>query len=262
MTGSTALSRQGSASEFEGLVVVVTGGASGIGLATSQLLRTRAARVACLDLGPQDFADDLLPLVCDVRSTASVNSAIDAVVSHWGRVDVVVNNAGVEARGTILDHDDDDWARVLDVNVTGMARVVRAALPHLRRSPAAAVVNMCSVAALRGMQQLPLYSASKGAVLALTRALAADLLHDGIRVCGVSPGTVDSPWIARALASSDDPAAALERLKARQPLGRLITPAEVAAAIVFLASPAMGALTGVILPVDGGISGLHLSSPA
>jgi len=259
MTGGTGVP-SGGPRDFDGLVAVVTGGTSGIGAATARLLRSRGARVASLDLTPAEGADDHLPLVCDVRSTASVQAAIDATIVRWGQLDVVVNNAGVEARGSILDHDDEEWARVLDVNVTGMARVVRAALSHLRHSDAAVVVNTCSIAALRGMPGLSLYSASKGAVLALTHALAADLLPDGIRVCCVSPGTVDTPWVGRILASSADPATALERIKARQPDGRLVSATEVAAAIVFLASPLMSAVTGVCLPVDGGSAALSLAA--
>lgn len=256
----SSVTRSEGTPQLQDLVAVVTGAGSGIGRATAELLRNRGARVASLDLDNTDAPEGVLPVECDVRSSPSVAAAVASVATRWGGIDIVVNNAGVEARGGILDQDDAEWARVLDVNITGMARVVRAALPHLRRSRAGVVVNMGSVAALQGMALLSLYSASKGAVLAFTRALAADLLADGIRVCSVSPGTVHTPWIGRLLAGSEDPDAVLEAVTSRQPDRRLISAAEVAAAVAFLVDPSMRAITGANLAIDGGISGLHLSA--
>jgi len=171
---------------------------------------------------------------------------------------VLVNNAGIGAVGTVEENPDDEWMRVLDVNVLGLVRVTRAALPHLRRSPAAAIVNTCSIAATAGLPRRALYSASKGAVLALTRAMAADHVGDGIRVSCVSPGTVDTPWVGRLVASAADPDAERAALNARQPTGRMVSADEVAAAIAYLASPAAGSTTGVDLAVDGGMSGLRM----
>jgi NAD(P)-dependent dehydrogenase (short-subunit alcohol dehydrogenase family) len=149
---------------------------------------------------------------------------------------------------------------VFEVNVLGIVRVTRAALPHLRSSPHAAVVNMCSIAATAGLPDRALYSASKGAVLSLTLAMAADHLHEGIRVNCVNPGTTDTPWIDRLLDRATDPAAERAALEARQPSGRLVTPEEVAAAVLHLAGPSAGATTGTSLAVDGGMSGLRLRS--
>ena len=123
-----------------------------------------------------------------------------------GGLDILVNNAGIGAAGTVEDNPDEQWHRVLDVNVVGIARVTRAALPHLRASRHAAIVNTCSIAATAGLPQRALYSASKGAVLALTLAMAADHVREGIRVNCVNPGTVDTPWVGRLLAAADDPA--------------------------------------------------------
>ncbi|HEY6708014.1 MAG TPA: SDR family oxidoreductase, partial [Actinomycetota bacterium] len=159
-------------------------------------------------------------------------------------------------------NDDAEWRRVLDVNVVGIARVTAAALPHLRRSDRAAVVNTCSVVALVGLPDRALYAASKGAVLALTLAMAADHLRDGIRVNCVIPGTAETPWVGRLLAGAGDPEAALAALRARQPLGRLVTAGEVAAAIAYLASPQAGATTGTSLVVDGGLAGLRVPGAA
>ena len=188
-------------SEFVGRAALVTGGASGIGLATARLLAARGARVAVLD-------------------------------------------------------------RVLDVNVLGIVRTTRAALPLLREAARergqAAVVNTCSVAAIAGLPQRALYSASKGAVYALTLAMAADHVAEGIRVNCVIPGTADTPWVSRLLEAVPDPAAERAALNARQPMGRLVTADEVAAAIAYLASPLASATTGTALAVDGGMQGLRI----
>lgn len=241
----------------DGLVAVVTGGASGIGLATAQQLAADGAQVAVLDLRP-DVDDPLVGLQCDVGSEASVNGAVAAVVERFGRLDIVVNNAGVGSQGAVADHDDDVWTRVLDINVVGIARVSRAAWPHLVESPAAAVVNTGSIAGWAGLPQRAVYSASKGAVHALTLAMAADGVADGVRVNAVAPGTADTPWVARLLDSAPDPTAERAALEARQPMGRLVSAAEVASAICYLASPAAGSTTGTILAVDGGMAGLRL----
>jgi NAD(P)-dependent dehydrogenase (short-subunit alcohol dehydrogenase family) len=171
---------------------------------------------------------------------------------------VLINNAGIGAQGTVEAATDEQWTRVLDVNVVGTARVTRAALPHLRQSQHAAVVNTCSVAATAGLPERAVYSASKGAVLALTRAMAADHLREGIRVNCVNPGTADTPWVQRLLESADDPAAERAALDARQPHGRLVTAEEVADAVAYLAGPRAASTTGVALAVDGGMQNLRL----
>jgi 2-keto-3-deoxy-L-fuconate dehydrogenase len=244
--------------EFDGLVAVVTGGASGIGAATARLLQERGARVAVLDRGTDGAPDGVLALRCDVTDAAAVDAAVATVVERLGGLDVLVNNAGIGATGHVGENDDAEWARVLDVNVTGMARVARAALPHLRRSAHAAVVNTCSAVAFVGVRQRALYSASKGAVLALTLAMAADHVREGIRVNAVAPGTAETPWVGRLLAAAEDPAAAAEALRQRQPLGRLVTAEEVAHAIASLASPLAASTTGTVLRVDGGMTGLRV----
>ncbi|GLY90997.1 SDR family NAD(P)-dependent oxidoreductase [Actinoallomurus iriomotensis] len=247
--------------EFDGLVAAVTGGASGIGLATAHELSARGARVAVLDLA--ETRGPFLGIRCDVTDDDSVRTAVAAVVDRLGALDVLVNNAGIGAQGTVEDNESAEWHRVLDVNVVGPARVSAAALPALRRAAAtgsghAAIVNMCSIAATAGLPQRALYSASKGAVLALTRAMAADHIREGIRVTCVNPGTVDTPWVGRLLATAEDPDAERAALASRQPTGRLVSTAEVAHAVAYLASPRSGATTGTDLAVDGGMHGLRL----
>jgi 2-keto-3-deoxy-L-fuconate dehydrogenase len=250
------------AGEFDGLAAIVTGGASGIGLATAKLLAERGAKVACLDVNAKDLPEPLLAYIADVTDDAAVRSAVDAAAEAMGGIDIVVNNAGIGAIGTIEANSDEEWHRVLDVNVVGMVRTARAALPYLRRSAHAAIVNTCSIAAHAGLPQRALYSASKGAVQALTLAMAADHLPEGIRVTCVNPGTADTPWVRRLLAQADDPDAELAALKARQPSGRLVSAEEIAAAIAYLASPLASATTGTVLAVDGGMHGLRLRPPS
>jgi NAD(P)-dependent dehydrogenase (short-subunit alcohol dehydrogenase family) len=235
--------------DFSGLIAAVTGGESGIGAATVAQLTSRGATVVSLDLTSDPR--------CDVTDSASVEAAIAAAVDTHGRLDILVNNAGIGAVGDVTANDDAEWRRVLDVNVVGIARVTRTALPYLRRSGSAAIVNTCSVVAPVGLPQRALYSASKGAVAALTLAMAADHVGEGIRVNAVVPGTAETPWVSRLLAAAADPAAASAALKARQPMGRLVTAAEVAYAICYLASP-LSATTGTLLAVDGGLTGLRL----
>ncbi|HZA80973.1 MAG TPA: SDR family oxidoreductase [Actinomycetes bacterium] len=244
--------------DFDGVVAAVTGGGSGIGLATGRLLAGRGANVAALDLDPAAAAGSALPLTADVTDEASVEAAVAAVAERYGGLDVLVNNAGIGATGTVEDNSYEEWRRVLDVNLLGIVRASRAALPHLRRSPVAAIVNTCSIAAVSGVPSRALYSATKGAVLGLTLAMAADHVAEGIRVNCVVPGTADTPWVQRLLDASPDPEAELAALRARQPTGHLVGADEVAAAIAYLASPLAVSTVGTALAVDGGIQGLRL----
>src|SRR3982751_531116 len=252
MNGTTAMT---------GMRVLITGGASGIGAAVAERFAAEGARVAVLDRDVSGVGERYVAVKADVTDDASVRAAVEAAVTELGGLDVLINNAGIGAQGTVADNDDEEWHRVLDVNVLGIVRTTRAALPHLRRSERAAVVNTCSIAACAGLPNRALYSASKGAVQALTLAMAADHLGDGIRVNCVSPGTADTPWVQRLLQAADDPDAELAALKARQPSGRLVTAEEVAAAIAYLASPLASATTGTVLGGDGGMHGLRLRPP-
>jgi 2-keto-3-deoxy-L-fuconate dehydrogenase len=242
---------------FDGLRAIVTGGASGIGLATASLLAEQGAAVGVLDAatsGPDGFVF----ASADITDDGAVQAGVAQLIAALGGLDVLVNTAGIGAQGGIESNSDDEWRRVLDVNVIGLVRVTRAALPALQASAHAAIVNTCSIAATAGLPQRALYSASKGAILSLTLSMAADLIADGIRVNAVNPGTADTPWIGRLLDSAANPEAERAALNARQPSGRLVSAAEVAGAIAYLASPLSGSTTGTWLAVDGGMSGLRL----
>ena len=244
--------------EFDGLKAIVTGGSSGIGRATANALFDRGAAVAVLDLQAPMSSAQYATFPVDVGDAESVTAAVAAAVDHLGGIDIVINCAGISAVGTVEETPDAEWARVLNINVTGTARVSAAALPWLRRSPSAAIVNVCSIAALNGLPRRALYSASKGAVLALTYAMATDHISDGIRVNCVSPGTVSTEFVERMLAQFDDPASERRALNARQATGRMVTPEEVADAILYLASPRSASTTGTALEVDGGVTHLRV----
>lgn len=256
MAGSTG-------GEFEGLRALVTGGASGIGLAIADTLAARGARTAVLDRDVSPVQDGPhVTVTADITDAAAVEAAVAEAVEALGGLDILVNNAGIGAAGDVAANTDDEWLRVLDVNVVGLARVTRAALPALRASEHAAIVNTCSIAATAGLPDRALYSASKGAILSLTMAMAADHLREGIRVNAVNPGTADTPWVQRLLGAAVDPAAERAALEARQPHGRLVSADEVAHAVAYLASPLAGSTTGTALAVDGGMDRLRLRPPA
>ena len=245
--------------DFEGLVAVITGGASGIGAATATQLLARGASVAVLDRTYSAVTrTGVLEVPCDVADDDSTRAAIDTVAGALGSIDILVNNAGIGASGDVTQNDDGEWQRVLSVNVIGIARMTRAALPLLLRSSHASIVITCSALANVGVPQRALYSASKGAVQSLTLAMAADYVQQGIRVNGVTPGTADTPWVRRLLDQAPDAEAAATALRARQPLGRLVTADEVAFAIAYLASPLAASTTGTMLAVDGGMTALRV----
>ena len=241
-----------------GLRAIVTGGASGIGAAVVDRLLAGGAQVAVLDLDVGGANPGAFATVADVSDDASVRAGVAAAVEALGGLDTLVSNAGIGAAGTVADNSDEEWHRVFDVNVLGTVRLTRAALPHLRASGRASVVITCSVAAVVGLPERALYTATKGALLSLTRAMAADHLAEGIRVNCVNPGTADTPWVGRLLAAADDPAAERAALEARQPHRRLVSPDEVAGAVAYLVDPTASSTTGTALAVDGGMADLRL----
>ena len=241
-----------------GLSAVVTGAGSGIGLATARRLSALGVTVFGFDLTEGDMAGAATWVRCDVSDSAAVEAAMAQVAVRTNVLDILVNNAGIGAIGTVETAIDAEWLQVFQVNVFGIGRVSKAALPLLRRSSGAAVVNTCSVAASVGLPQRAVYSASKGAVESLTRAMAADFLPDRIRVNCVNPGTADTPWVTRLLDQASDPESERIGLERRQPSGRLVSPDEVASAICFLVHPDQAVVTGTVLAVDGGMHALQV----
>ena len=244
--------------EFEGCVAVVTGAAAGIGWATASLLASRGAKVVALDRHRTEETSGMRAVVADIRDDAAVALAFAEIGEIEGRVDILVNNAGVSFVGTVEDGTVEAWHRVLDINVLGLVRCTRAALPYMRKSPCAAIVNLSSCTAISGFPQRVLYSASKGAIHAMTFAMAADLLKEHIRVNGVSPGSVDTPFMDELAAIAPDPAAKRAEFHARQPMGRMVDPKEVALAVAYLASPLAASTIGSMVIVDGGMATLRL----
>jgi 2-keto-3-deoxy-L-fuconate dehydrogenase len=231
--------------EFAGLTAVVTGAGSGIGLATAKILKERGATVYGFDLAEGGMSGIATWVQCDLGEGIT-------------KLDILINNAAISAVGTIESNSSEEWLKVMNVNVLGIVRTSKSALPLLRKSKAASIVNTCSVAATAGIPKRAVYSASKGAVLSLTLAMANDHIADGVRVNCVNPGTADTPWVQRLLAQAADPVAERKALEARQPLGRLVSSEEVASAICYLASPLQGSTTGTSLVVDGGMQGLRI----
>lgn len=250
-----------STTDFDGNVAIVTGGASGIGSATVRRLLERGARVAVFDRDRlATNADGFVSEAVDVRDQQALTDATARVVERWGRLDILVNSAGIGAAGTILDNDEDEWRRVFDINMMGTVRAIRAALPHLIAAQPSSVVNVASAVALTGFAKRALYTASKGSIVALTRAMAADHIADGVRFNAVCPGTTETPWIQRLMDAAGDAEGERVRLEARQPHGRLVSADEVADAILYLANPGAQSTNGVVLSVDAGIQALYVRS--
>ena len=244
--------------EFQGLNAIVTGAGSGIGLAVATKLKQEGATVFGFDINQGEMNGVATWVECDVGDTNSVRSAVAKVSAEVSVLDILANNAGIGAVGSVLDATDEEWSRLFNINVAGISRVTAAVHSMLLKSANPAIVNTCSVAATVGLPKRAVYSASKGAVMSLTLAMAADFVKEGIRVNCVNPGTADTPWVGRLLAAAADPVAERKALEARQPMGRLVSAAEVANAILYLASPNQKSTTGTVLAVDGGMDALRL----
>jgi NAD(P)-dependent dehydrogenase (short-subunit alcohol dehydrogenase family) len=240
-------------------VALVTGAAGGIGRAVVQLLRARGYAIVAEDISPKvselaaDASGQVIPLEADVARTESARRAVSLAVDRFGRLDVLVNNAGLFLRKPTEQCTDDDFDALMATNVRGAFLHAREALPSLARTNGS-IVNLASISGLVGMPGQTVYAMTKGAIVQLTRQLAVEHAHRGIRVNAVAPGAVDTEFVAHArdAAADPDPAASRASAISQHPIGRILTPAEIAEAIVFLASPAASAITGAILSVDGG----------
>lgn len=239
--------------DFSGRRAVVTGAGSGIGLEIVNALLARGAEVIAVDLRTENVPAAATALAADVSDAEQVRAALDEALAA-GPVDTLFNNAGIGSTKSILDCEPDEWDRVFDVNVRGTYLMTRHLIPGMLERGSGVIVNTASAAGMVGLRDRAAYCASKGAVIALTRQVAVQYAAQGIRCNCICPGTVDSPWVGRLLEEAEDPVRHRENLVARQPLGRLGTPAEVAQAAIYLASDAASFMTGSQLVIDGGIT--------
>lgn len=251
--------------DLKGKTAFVTGAGSGIGEAIALLFARQGARIVALDVsesGANAIATKLraagaevLPLTCDVGDAASVTSAFDRAFDSVKRVDILVNNAGIAHVGTVETTDESALDRVLRVNVKGVYLCSRAALPRMRAQEAGVILNMASVASLIGLEDRFAYSASKGAVLSMTRSIAADAMRAGVRCNCICPARVHTPFVDQMIATfhPGHERAEFEKLSKAQPMGRMASANEVAALALYLCSDEASFITGQAFPLDGGV---------
>jgi NAD(P)-dependent dehydrogenase (short-subunit alcohol dehydrogenase family) len=248
---------------LDGKIAVVTGGAHGIGRASAKALALEGAKVATGDVDEADgnacvdeilgTGGDAMFVRTDVTSMDDVRALVRGAVERWGRLDVLVNNVGVAIAGAAGEMSEDDWRRVIDVNLTGVWRGMRVAIPIMLDGGGGSIVNMSSVQGHVGFVGWSGYAASKGGIDALTRQAAVEYAPKGIRVNAIVPGTILTEMNERILREVDDPDALQAEWKTMHPVGRVGTPEEVAAVVVFLASDESSFVTGESLRVDGGM---------
>jgi NAD(P)-dependent dehydrogenase (short-subunit alcohol dehydrogenase family) len=250
--------------KLEQRVAVITGAGSGIGQAMARLFAREGAHILAADVN-ESAAQETARMITeaggtcrtfavDVSRPEQVRAMIDAAMAAFGRIDILCNNAGIGSTTDVVECEPEEWDRVMTVNVKSVYLGCKYAIPHMLEQGGGVIVNTASVAGMVGLPKRASYSASKGAVIALTRQVAVEYVEQGIRVNCLCPGTVDSPWVGRLLQQAGDPVAARQALVARQPLGRLGTPDEIAAAALYLVSDDAAFITGTGLVIDGGLT--------
>jgi NAD(P)-dependent dehydrogenase (short-subunit alcohol dehydrogenase family) len=247
----------------DGKVALVTGGAAGIGRASARALAADGARVGIGDIDApgaartareiRDAGGESFDLRTDVTSSADVEALVDEAVRRYGRLDVMFANAGIALGGSAADVTEDDWRRVLDVNLSGVWRAMRFAIPAMVKAGGGSIINTSSVQSAVGFVGWAGYAASKGGINALTTQAAVEYAPMGIRINAVVPGTIMTEMNERIMASSPNPQAVMDSWRSMHPVGRVGQPHEVAAAVVFLASDESSFVTGELLRVDGGM---------
>ena len=243
---------------LDGKVAVVTGAAMGIGARATELLVRSGAEVVAGDISYEVLEErfggvgNVRTRRADVRRRSDCEALASAAIDRYGRVDILINNAGITVRAPLAGTTDELWNHTLQTNLASAFYMSRAVVPAMRARGGGAIVNIASINAIRGNLELTAYAASKGGMTAMTRVLAMELAPDNIRVNALCPGTVDTPMNDQYLASVQDREAAMDMLVAKHPLGRIATADDVAWAALFLASDRASFITGVSLPVDGG----------
>lgn len=233
--------------------MVVTGAASGIGWETASQFLAEGATVFAGDRAP-GVPDGATGVLVDVSSPADVEALVAAALAKTGRLDVMCNIAGIGSTSDALDCTPEEWDRVFAVNARGVFLGTKFALPPMLERKRGVIVNMASVAALVGLRDRAAYCASKGAVVAFTKQVAMQYAAQGVRCVSICPGTTDTAWVDGLLAETDDPESRRDELVARQPLGRLADPAEIAKAVLYVASDDAAFMTGSELVIDGGLT--------
>jgi NAD(P)-dependent dehydrogenase (short-subunit alcohol dehydrogenase family) len=242
-------------------IAVITGAGSGIGHATAKLFANEGAIVVVADKNEtearkvaNEIGERASAFVVDVSQAEQVRAMIEGTAKSYGRLDILVNNAGYGITGSVVETSEEAWDALMAVNVKGVFLGCKYAIPIMARQRCGAIVNTASITARVGIPNRAAYVASKGAVAALTRAMALDHVQDKIRVNCVAPGTIASPYFTQIFATATDPDGLRRNLEARQPMMRMGTPTEIAHAILFLASDEASFCTGTTLFADGGWS--------
>jgi NAD(P)-dependent dehydrogenase (short-subunit alcohol dehydrogenase family) len=248
--------------KLEGQVAIVTGAASGIGRASAIAFAAEGARVAAVDIDSAGGAATVAAIAAqgneavfasvDLRSEAAVKRMVDETVARWGRIDILFNNAGVVLVKPLEETSEEDWDRVMSINVKAAFLATKHAVPHMRRNGGGAILNTGSVGSFIGQLETPVYTASKGAIALLTKSLALDYGRDGIRVNCICPGITDTPMLREHMGHGPEGEARIRARLARVPTGRILKPEDVARAAVYLVSGDSEGITGVLHIVDGG----------